>query len=106
MVISLRLKQNSTFRTIFSKASLSGGLFYTGMAHLSTPLYFSISNRSSGSQVYNLTFASLRIPVFCHMEDFGCGDGGWTPIMKIDGNKAWLLSLIDRFFIFSFSFFV
>nr|XP_058959945.1 stabilin-1-like [Pocillopora verrucosa] len=25
--------------------------------------------------------------VFCHMGDFGCGDGGWTPIMKINGSK-------------------
>ena len=49
------------------------------------------------------------IPVFCHMEDFGCGDGGWTPIMKIDGNKAWLLSQLPRqrfSFFFSFSFFL
>ena len=38
------------------------------------------------------------------MEDFGCGDGGWTPIMKIDGNKAWLLSLIAIFHFF-FQFF-
>jgi len=22
------------------------------------------------------------------MGDFGCGDGGWTPVMKIDGNKS------------------
>ena len=22
------------------------------------------------------------------MGDFGCGDGGWTPIMKINGNKV------------------
>lgn len=22
------------------------------------------------------------------MGDFGCGDGAWTPVMKIDGNKA------------------
>ena len=74
------------------------------MAHLSSLLYFCISNRSSGSQVYNLTFGSLRIPVFCHMEDFGCGVGGWTPIMKIDGNKAWHLSLITIFHFF-FQFF-
>ena len=25
---------------------------------------------------------------FCHMGDFGCGDGGWTPIVKINGNKV------------------
>ena len=24
------------------------------------------------------------------MGDFGCGDGGWTPVMKIDGNKVGL----------------
>ena len=22
------------------------------------------------------------------MGDFGCGDGGWTPIMNINGNKV------------------
>lgn len=22
------------------------------------------------------------------MDNFGCGDGGWTPVMKIDGNKV------------------
>ena len=31
---------------------------------------------------------STPISVFCHMGDFGCGDGGWTPIMKINGNKV------------------
>jgi len=31
------------------------------------------------------------------MGDFGCGDGGWTPVMKIDGSKVWhLLVLILR----------
>jgi len=23
------------------------------------------------------------------MGDFGCGKGGWTPVMKIDGNKVY-----------------
>ena len=31
---------------------------------------------------------SQPISVLCHMGDFGCGDGGWTPVMKIDGNKV------------------
>jgi len=22
------------------------------------------------------------------MGNFGCGDGGWTPVMKINGNKV------------------
>ena len=24
------------------------------------------------------------------MGDFGCGDGGWTPVIKTDGNKVGL----------------
>ena len=26
----------------------------------------------------------------CYMGDFGCGGGGWTPVMKIDGSKVYL----------------
>ena len=40
------------------------------------------------SQLVTLKVASKLIPVYCHMGDFGCGDGGWTPVMKIDGNKV------------------
>ncbi|XP_066025937.1 uncharacterized skeletal organic matrix protein 5-like [Pocillopora verrucosa] len=32
-------------------------------------------------------FGSQTIPVFCHMGNFGCGDGGWTLAMKIDGTQ-------------------
>ncbi|XP_015747408.1 PREDICTED: uncharacterized skeletal organic matrix protein 5-like [Acropora digitifera] len=28
-----------------------------------------------------------NIPVYCHMGVFGCGSGGWTPVMKTDGTK-------------------
>ena len=41
-------------------------------------------------------FGSQKIPVYCHMGSFGCGDGGWTPVMKIDGNKVQLFSA-DKF---------
>ncbi|XP_078351793.1 putative skeletal organic matrix protein 5 isoform X2 [Oculina patagonica] len=44
-------------------------------------------NNSSKSQVLTLMFGSQKIPVYCHMGNFGCGDGGWTLAMKIDGNK-------------------
>ncbi|XP_078351343.1 putative skeletal organic matrix protein 5 [Oculina patagonica] len=30
---------------------------------------------------------SQQTSVLCHFGDFGCGDGGWTPVMKIDGTK-------------------
>ena len=45
------------------------------------------------SGVYKLRFDSQEIPVYCHMGDFGCGDGGWTPVMKIDGTKVHLLRM-------------
>ena len=38
-----------------------------------------------------LLIDSRQVPVFCHVGDFGCGDGGWTPVMKIDGRKVFLL---------------
>ena len=47
--------------------------------------FFSI--RSRRSQVYPLMFGSQKIPVYCHMENFGCGGGGWTLAMKINGAK-------------------
>ncbi|KAL9952950.1 hypothetical protein ACROYT_G040283 [Oculina patagonica] len=42
---------------------------------------------SQASQLVKLQFGSQSISVLCHMGDFGCGEGGWTPVMKIDGTK-------------------
>ena len=44
------------------------------------------------SQLVAINFDSGPISVLCHMGDFGCGDGGWTLVMKIDGNKVLHLS--------------
>ncbi|XP_022809349.1 uncharacterized protein LOC111346325 [Stylophora pistillata] len=44
--------------------------------------------RSNVSQVVTLFANTQPASIFCHMEDFGCGDGGWTPVMKIDGSKT------------------
>ena len=41
------------------------------------------------SQVATLILDSKPTSLLCHMGDFGCGDGGWTPVMKIDGNKVY-----------------
>ena len=49
-------------------------------------------NRLNASQLVTLLVDSKPISVLCHMGDFGCGDGGWTPVMKIDGNKVNYLS--------------
>ena len=43
---------------------------------------------STKSQVYTLKFGSQKIPVYFHMGNFGCGDGGWTLAMKINGAKV------------------
>ena len=51
-------------------------------------LIFPISNRSNVSQVVTLNLDSKPTSLLCHVGDFGCGDGGWTPVMKIDGNKV------------------
>lgn len=40
------------------------------------------------SSVVTLIVDSKPVSVLCHMGDFGCGDGGWTPVLKIDGRKA------------------
>ena len=44
--------------------------------------------RSNVSGVVTLLVDSQPLSVFCHMGSFGCGDGGWTPVMKIDGREV------------------
>ena len=51
-------------------------------------LFYLLLGRSIKSGEVTLHSDSKPISVFCHMGDFGCGDGGWTPIMKINGNKV------------------
>ena len=44
--------------------------------------------------MYTLMFGSHKIPVYCHMGNFGCGGGGWTLAMKIDGTKVRIFEFI------------
>ncbi|XP_015776320.1 PREDICTED: uncharacterized skeletal organic matrix protein 5-like [Acropora digitifera] len=39
---------------------------------------------------------SRNIPVYCFMEDFGCGSGGWTLVMKTNGTKSNILSSSEK----------
>ena len=50
-----------------------------------------VSNRSNASQLVTLGLDSRPITVLCQMRDSRCGDGGWTPVMKIDGNMVSLI---------------
>ncbi|XP_078350194.1 uncharacterized protein LOC144635006 [Oculina patagonica] len=43
---------------------------------------------SSQSQQVTLILGSTPTTVLCHIGDFGCGGGGWTPVMKMDGSKS------------------
>ncbi|XP_078349292.1 uncharacterized protein LOC144634261 [Oculina patagonica] len=47
-------------------------------------------NLSEGNKSYLLKLGPDLLPVYCHMTaDLGsCGGGGWTLVMKIDGNKG------------------
>ena len=40
------------------------------------------------SQLVTLLLDSKLVSVLCYFGNFGCGDGGWTPVMKMDGNKV------------------
>ena len=40
------------------------------------------------NRLVTLHFDSKAISIYCHTGDFGCGDGAWTPVMKIDGSKV------------------
>ncbi|KAL9954454.1 hypothetical protein ACROYT_G041995 [Oculina patagonica] len=50
-------------------------------------LYMYNKNKSKVSELVTLLLDSKPTPILCHFGDFGCGDGGWTPVMKINGNK-------------------
>ncbi|KAL9954487.1 hypothetical protein ACROYT_G042035 [Oculina patagonica] len=45
------------------------------------------ANKYNATQLVTLHFGPTPTSVLCHMGDFGCGDGVWTPVMKTDGNK-------------------
>ena len=62
--------------------------------------------RSNESKAYPLVVEDEVIDVYCHMtmastSNGECGDGGWTLIMKIDGNQVadlhylWLTSVFS-----------
>ena len=47
--------------------------------------------RSKGNKAYSLQIGSGKIIVYCHMDNSSigaCGCGGWTMVMKIDGQKV------------------
>lgn len=50
-----------------------------------------LKDKSKGNKAYSLQIGSGKIPVYCHMDNRSigaCGGGGWTMVMKIDGQKS------------------
>ena len=45
--------------------------------------------------MYDLMLGHLKVSVFCQMGNFGCGEGGWTPVMKIDGAQVFFIPKSD-----------
>ena len=60
-----------------------------------------VSTRSNASQLVTLDLDSKPITVLCQMGNCKCGDGGWTPLMKIDGSKVSLIwrNILDGVFL-------
>ncbi|XP_078351809.1 putative skeletal organic matrix protein 5 isoform X2 [Oculina patagonica] len=53
-------------------------------------IYIYGKHSSPGNKAYLLQTNNGKIPVYCHMTSYGigaCGGGGWTLVMKTDGNK-------------------
>ena len=51
----------------------------------------SVLPRAQGNRAYSLHMPSGKVDVYCHMSTQGigaCGGGGWTLVMKTDGNKV------------------
>ena len=86
MIIFSSIKKSPNY----GKVSTPRGDF-SPQTNMITNGFLFVSNRSNASQLVTLYLDSKPITVLCQMGDFGCGDGGWTPVMKIDGHQVTLL---------------
>ena len=48
------------------------------------------------TQLVTLLLDSELVSVLCHFGNFGCGDGGRTPVMKMNGSKVKHVYLAKR----------
>ena len=86
MVIQMRKANNQKGYQISTPTEFDFNLNFI-YVHQGIPCFF----RSEGNKAYPLKVGSVEIPIYCHMtDDLGaCGGGGWTLVMKIDGNKVY-----------------
>ncbi|XP_022809396.1 uncharacterized skeletal organic matrix protein 5-like [Stylophora pistillata] len=55
---------------------------------LSVVAFDNLCERLNVSKLVTLIISEKTVSILCQMGDFGCGDGGWTRVMKIDGSKT------------------
>ncbi|XP_073249970.1 uncharacterized protein [Porites lutea] len=63
------------------------GEFCEKVAKSCQDVYNESTEKLNVSQLVTLLLDSKLVSVLCHFGNFGCGDGGWTPVMKMDGNQ-------------------
>ena len=74
--------------------TLCGHLVPTHAYHLSNYLFsklflFLSRSLSNGSYTLSINNSPNKYHVYCHMGEIrSCGPGGWTLVMKLDGNKV------------------
>ena len=59
-------------------------------------------NRPNVSKLVSLHLGSQLTTVLCHMGDFGCGDGGWTPVRRLTAIRYHVESIFYRLSILIF----
>ncbi|XP_068682601.1 uncharacterized protein [Montipora foliosa] len=83
--------KNKTFRCD-CKIGFTG--YFCEIAAVSCKALFQAGNQNKFNT--SVVLATLHLDsgltsVLCHVGDFGCGAGAWTPVMKIDGDKQTFL---------------
>ena len=83
MIIFSSIKKRQNYRIVQTSSE-----DFSPQTNMITNGFLFVSNRSNASQLVTLYLDSKPITVLCQMGDFGCGDGGWTPVMKINGSQV------------------
>ncbi|PFX12402.1 Atlastin-1 [Stylophora pistillata] len=93
VLITISVKQNEAIKSI----EATGVRIVSALVNVTRAdsLFYSCkeifeNQKSKENKAYVLLSTLRNIPVYCHMTDDleACGGGGWTLVMKIDGNKS------------------
>ncbi|XP_022808257.1 uncharacterized skeletal organic matrix protein 5-like [Stylophora pistillata] len=85
-----QVKENLKVEDVVASGSSRRSVHWSGWTDVKSCKELYDFYRSDVSQLVTLRLGSKPVSMLCQMGDFGCGNGGWTPVMKIDGNKTTL----------------